>query len=117
MGVVGGLLYRMATQARQATLQTQLAQEQVRAAQQLALEQVRAAQQVADATVTQAELDQGRSALLQDEPDAQLHLARAYQRGDRSPSTAFLLARALEPRLAEQARLASTAGRTWSAAF
>src|SRR5262249_48650066 len=75
------------------------------------------ARDVNEATVTQAELEQGRSALLHDEPDAQLHLSRAYQRGDRSPSTAFMLARALQPRLAEQARLTSTSGRTWSAAF
>jgi WD40 repeat protein len=79
--------------------------------------QIRAARQLTEATITQAELDQGRSSLIHDEPEAPLHLVRAYQRGDRSPSTAFLLARALEPRLAEQARLKSTAGRTWSAAF
>jgi WD40 repeat protein len=71
---------------------------------------------VAEATVTQAELEQGRSALLHHEPDAQLHLAEAYRR-DRSRSTAFMLARALQPRLAEQARLASSAGRMWSAVF
>jgi WD40 repeat protein len=79
--------------------------------------QVRAARQLTEATITQAETDQGRSSLTHDEPEASLHLARAYQRGDRSPSTAFMLARALEPRLAERARLPSTAGRTWSAAF
>jgi len=59
-------------------------------------------------TLTRSELEQGRSALLHDEPDAQLHLGRAYQRGDHSPSTAFMLARDLQLRLAEQARLAST---------
>ncbi|HEX8106614.1 MAG TPA: protein kinase [Kofleriaceae bacterium] len=79
--------------------------------------QIRAARQVTEATITQAELEQGRSALLHEEPEAQLHLSRAYQRGDHSPSTAFMLARALQPRLAEQARLASIAGRMWSAAF
>jgi WD40 repeat protein/serine/threonine protein kinase len=81
------------------------------------LMQIRGARRVTEATITQAELDQGRSALLHDEPDAQLHLARAYQRGDRSPATEFMLARTIEPCLAEQARLASTAGRMWSAAF
>jgi WD40 repeat protein/serine/threonine protein kinase len=101
-----GLVYGVATQATQARLQTQLAQEQARSA-----------RQVTEATVAQAELDQGRSALLHDEPDAPVHLGRAYQRGDRSPSTAFMLARALQPRLAEQARLASTSGRTWSVMF
>ena len=113
LAVVGGLLYRAVEQARQARLETQLAQEQT----QIAQEQTRSTRDVSEATVTQAELEQGRSALLHDEPEAQLHLARAYQRGDRSPSTAFMLARALQPRLAEQARLPSTAGRMWSAAF
>ncbi|HEX8113025.1 MAG TPA: serine/threonine-protein kinase [Kofleriaceae bacterium] len=83
----------------------------------LAEQEARAARQLAEATITQAELDQGRSSLIHDEPEAQLHLSRAYQRGGHSPSTAFMLARALQPRLAEQARLASTAGRMWSAAF
>ena len=83
----------------------------------LAEQQARAAQQVAEATITQAELEQGRSALLHGEPDAQLHLAEAYKRGDHSPSTAFMLARALQPRLTEQARFTSIRGRTWSAVF
>jgi serine/threonine protein kinase len=96
---VGGLLYRAAMQA------------------QLAEEQTRMAREVSEATVTQAELEQGRSALLHGEPDASLHLSRAYQRGDRSSSTTFMLARALQPRLAEQARLPSSSGRMWSAMF
>jgi len=104
--VVGGSLYYAVTQARQATLQTKLAQEQIRLT-----------REVAEATVTQAELEQGRSALLHDEPEALLHLSRAYQRGERSPSTEFMLSRALQPRLAEHARLTSTFGRMWSAAF
>jgi hypothetical protein len=82
-----------------------------------AMMQASAARQVTEATITQSELDQGRSALLHDEPEAPVHLGRAYQRGDHSPSTAFMLARALQPRLAEQARFASTSGRMWSAAF
>ena len=84
---------------------------------QLAQERARAAQQVTDATTRQAELEQGRSALLHGEPDAQLHLGRAYQRGDHSPSTRFMYARALQPKLAELARFASLSGRMWSAAF
>jgi WD40 repeat protein len=72
---------------------------------------------VAEATITQAELEQGRSALLHAEPEAQIHLGRAYQRGDHSPSTAFMLARALQPRLAEKARFASSFERMWSAVF
>ena len=79
--------------------------------------QSRADRRVMDATITQSELEQGRSALLHDEPEASVHLGRAYQRGDQSPSTAFMLARALQPRLAEQLLLRSTSGRTWSAAF
>jgi WD40 repeat protein/serine/threonine protein kinase len=71
---------------------------------------------VAEATVTRAELEQGRSALLHNEPDAQRHLADAYRR-DHSPLTAFMLARALQPRLAERARFASTFERMWSAEF
>ncbi|HMG57960.1 MAG TPA: serine/threonine-protein kinase, partial [Kofleriaceae bacterium] len=76
----------------------------------------RAAQQVTDATVTQSELEQGRAALLHNEPEAGRHLAEAYRR-DHSPSTAFMLARALQPRLAERARLTSTFERMWSAMF
>jgi WD40 repeat protein/serine/threonine protein kinase len=110
MIVFGVFQYRAAMQTRmaeqQAALQTRLAQEQTRSA-----------QQVAEATVTQAELEQGRSALLHGEPEAPLHLGRAYHRGDHSPSTAFMLARALQPKLAEQARFASSFGRMWSAAF
>jgi WD40 repeat protein len=120
MIAIGGFLYRAATQARQARMETQLAQEQTLLAQEqtlLAQEQARSAREVSEATVTQAELEQGRSALLHDEPEAAAHLGLAYQRGDHSPSTAFMLARALQPRLAEQARLPSTAGRTWSATF
>jgi WD40 repeat protein len=70
---------------------------------------------VAEATITQVE--QGRSALLHGEPDALLHLAEAYRQGDHSPGTAFMLARALQPRLTEQARFASSFGRMWSAVF
>jgi WD40 repeat protein/serine/threonine protein kinase len=107
-----------------AVMETRLAQEQAHSAQRaaeattrLAQEQARSAQQVAAVTTTQAELEQGRSALLHGEPDAQMHLAEAYKRGERSPSTAFMLARALQPRLTEQARFTSTAGRMWSAEF
>jgi len=102
---VGALLYRAEMHEQQAALQTRLAQEQTRAAQHLA-----------EATATESELEQGRSALLHGEPDAQRHLTEAYRR-DRSPSTAFMLARALQPRLAEQARLPSSFGRMWSATF
>jgi WD40 repeat protein len=74
------------------------------------------AEQRAEAAVTQSELEQGRSALLHNEPGAAKHLMAAYRR-DPAPSTEFMLARALEPRLAEQVRFKSTSGRAWSATF
>jgi len=80
--------------------------------------QTRAARQIAEMSIRQAEVEQGRQALLNhDSAEAQLHLAEAYRRGDHSPGVAFMLSRALQPRLAEQARFASTKGRMWSAAF
>jgi WD40 repeat protein/serine/threonine protein kinase len=82
----------------------------------LAEQQVRAAQQVAEATATQSELEQGRAALLHNEPEARIHLAEANRRAP-SPMTAFMLARAMQPRLAEQAYFASSSGRMWSATF
>jgi WD40 repeat protein len=73
---------------------------------------------MAEQIAAQAEVEQGRQALLHDDSaEAQRHLAEARRRGDHSPGTAFMLARALQPRLAEEARFASTAGRMWSAAF
>jgi WD40 repeat protein/serine/threonine protein kinase len=84
---------------------------------QLAEERARSAQQVVEATKTQAELDQGQAALLHGELGAQIHLGRAYQRADHSPSTKFMYARSLQPKLAEQGRFASSFGRMWSAAF
>ena len=101
--VLAGLEYRADTEAGRAQDQATLAQQQARMAEQ---------------EVTQAEAEQGRQALLHDESsEAQLHLAEAYRRGDHSPGMAFMLSRALQPRLAEQARLTSTKGRMWSAAF
>ncbi|HEX8114469.1 MAG TPA: protein kinase [Kofleriaceae bacterium] len=82
----------------------------------LAEQQARAARQVTEATITQSELEQGRAALLHNEPEALPHLAEAYRRAP-SPSTAFMLARAMQPRLAEQARFQSSFGRMWSATF
>jgi len=88
-----------------------------RMVEQQAQEQSRSARQMAEVTRTQSELEQGRSALNHNEPEAQVHLTEAYQRGERSKATEFMLARALQPRLAEQARFASAKGRMWSAAF
>jgi len=79
--------------------------------------QTRLAQGVTDATITRAELEQGRAALLHSEPEAALHLGKAYDRGDHSASTAFMLARALQPQMSEQARFSSSFGRMWSATF
>ena len=92
--------------------QTRLAQEQTK----LAQEQARSTQRVAEATITQAELEQGRSALLHGEPEALSDLTEAYKH-DPSPTTAFMLARSMQPRFAEQARFASTYGRMWWATF
>jgi WD40 repeat protein len=98
--VIGGVL---ALVEYRAALKTGMAELKTRMAEQIA---------------TQAEVEQGRQALLHDDlGEAQQHLAEAYRRGDRSPGVAFMLARALQPRLAEQARFAATAGRMWSAAF
>ncbi|HEX8110338.1 MAG TPA: hypothetical protein VF516_21550, partial [Kofleriaceae bacterium] len=104
-GVFGALQVRSAMQADLAEQRTRLAEQRTRSAQQLA-----------ETRVTQAELEQGRAALLHGEPEAQAHLTEAYRR-DPSSSTAFMLARAIQPRLMEQARFASTHGRMWSAAF
>jgi WD40 repeat protein len=105
VGVLGALQYRSAMQAR-------VADEQAR----LATQEAQAARALASARTIEGELEQGRAALLHGEPEALPHLARAY-RGEPSPTTAFMLARAMEPRLAERARFTSTFGRMWWAAF
>jgi WD40 repeat protein/serine/threonine protein kinase len=88
-GVFGGLLYR-------AELQT------------------RTAEQIA----TESEVEQGRQALLHAEfNEAVVHFERAYQRGDRSSWVAFMLARALQPRMSELMRFTSSSGRMWTARF
>src|SRR4051812_34627566 len=48
---------------------------------------------------------------------AKVGLAEAYRRGDPSPGTAFMLARARQPLRAEQARFAANTGHMWAAAF
>src|SRR5262249_24566117 len=50
-------------------------------------------------------------------PEAVTHLERAYQGGEQSAGLKFMLARALQPRLAEHGRLMSSSGRIWSAVF
>jgi eukaryotic-like serine/threonine-protein kinase len=71
---------------------------------------------VADARAAEAALEQGRAALLHHEPEAQARLTEAYKR-EPSPSTAFMLARAIQPRLEEEAQFASTFGRMLWATF
>ncbi|HEU4727706.1 MAG TPA: WD40 repeat domain-containing serine/threonine-protein kinase [Kofleriaceae bacterium] len=86
--------------------------------------ETRIAQQRADdaehearATALTAEIEQGRAALLgQDYAAAQAHLGEAWRSGDRSRSTAFMLARAIQPLRAELAQLTG-AGRMWSASW
>lgn len=84
----------------------------------VAQQQAQMTVQLAEAKATQAEVEQGRQALLHDESaEAQQHLAEAYRRGEHSPGVAFMLARALQPRMAEQARFPASVGHMWSAAF
>jgi serine/threonine protein kinase/WD40 repeat protein len=104
-GAFGALAYR-------SVMQADLAEQRAR----LAEQQTRTAQQLAEVRVTQSELEQGRAALLHGEPEAQAHLTEAYKR-DPSSTTAFMLARSMQPRLMEQARFASTFGRMHWAAF
>jgi hypothetical protein len=83
-----------------------------------AVERARDAQNVSEAKQTATKVEQGRAALLHGEIDeARQHLGEAWQRGERSFGMAFMLARALQPRLAELATFSSISGRMWSAAF
>jgi eukaryotic-like serine/threonine-protein kinase len=104
LGVLGGFLLYASMKARHETL---------RHAQELAQEHAQAAERL----ITQLEVEQGRQALRDDMAEARVHLTEAYKRGDHSPGVKFMLARSLQPQLAEQARFASTTGRMWSAAF
>ena len=104
-GAFAGLQYRSATQAELADQRARFAEHQARTAHQLA-----------EVRVTESELEQGRAALLHGEPEAQAHLTEAYRR-DPSPTTAFMLARAIQPRLIEQARLPASYGRMLWATF
>jgi WD40 repeat protein len=93
---------------------------QYRAVMQTRMLQDRAMMQtrMADQIVTEAEVEQGRQALLHGESsEAVRHLEQAYERGDHSPGVAFMLARALQPRMSELARFTSSSGRMWSAVF
>jgi eukaryotic-like serine/threonine-protein kinase len=73
---------------------------------------------MAEQIATESAIAQGWQALLHGESsEAARYLDQAYQRGDRSSGVAFMLARALQPRMAELARLPSSSGRMWSATF
>jgi eukaryotic-like serine/threonine-protein kinase len=104
-GTLAGVQYRSTMRSRLAESSARIAETERRAA--LAL---------AEAKVTESELEQGRAALLHGESEALTHLSEAYRR-DPAPTTAFMLSRSIAPRLAERARLSSTHGRTWWAAF
>jgi WD40 repeat protein len=111
MSGFGVLLMRTRMTERQAELQAEL---QTR----LAQEQTRAARELAETRVTESEREQGRGALLHGEmAEALQHLSEAWRRGDRSSTTEFMLARALEPRLAELAKFSPISRRMWSAAW
>jgi WD40 repeat protein len=61
--------------------------------------------------------EQGRHALLDGKSmEALVYLGQAYNSGDASPAVRFMLARAMQPRLSERARLTSKS-RMWSAMF
>jgi WD40 repeat protein/serine/threonine protein kinase len=78
----------------------------------------RMADQNATQNATESEIEQGRQALIHGESrEAVRHLEQAYQRGDHSPGVVFMLARALQPRMSELSRFASSSGRMWSAMF
>jgi WD40 repeat protein len=80
--------------------------------------QAQLTRQFADLSATQAEVEQGRQALVHgDSEEARLHLGQAYARGDHSSGVAFMLARALQPRVVARAQFASASGRMLSARF
>jgi WD40 repeat protein len=71
-----------------------------------------------DRLAIESEVEQGRQTLIRgDSIEAARHLEQAYQRGEHSSGVAFMLARALQPRMSELARFTSSSGRMWSAAF
>jgi len=73
---------------------------------------------MAEQLVIQAKVEQGRAALLHDETaQARRSLGEAYRLGDHSPEVTYMLARALQPLMAEQARFEAAKGRMWSTAW
>jgi WD40 repeat protein/serine/threonine protein kinase len=108
-GVVLASAVHTTMQARLAETEARVAETEARAAREIAEAKI-------EAKISESELEQGRAALLHGEPEAQRHLAEAYKR-DPAPATAFMLARAMQPRLNELARLQGTYGRMWWATF
>jgi hypothetical protein len=102
--------------AGRAAMQARLAETEARAAREVAETEARAARELTEAKISESELEQGRAALLHGEPEAQRHLAEAYKR-DPVLATAFMLARAMQPRLTELARLQGTYGHMRWATF
>ncbi|HEX8113840.1 MAG TPA: protein kinase, partial [Kofleriaceae bacterium] len=73
---------------------------------------------MSDRVAIESDVEQGRQALLHGESiEAVRHLEQAYQRGEHSSEVAFMLARALQPRMSELAHFTSSSGRMWSAVF
>jgi WD40 repeat protein/serine/threonine protein kinase len=73
---------------------------------------------MAEKNAIDSDIEQGRQGLIHGEShEAVRHLEQAYQRGEHSPGVKFMLARALQPRMSELARFASSSGRMWSAMF
>jgi len=92
-------------------------QFRARSEQRLAEQRAADAHELARQTALTAEVEQGRAALLAgDMSGAQQHLGAAWNAGDHSEPTAFMLARALQPVRAELARLPGS-GRMWSATW
>lgn len=88
-GALGGYAYRQATRA-----------------------------EMTERLLVESEVERGRSGLLHGElASARQHLLEAHRRGDQTEATNFMLARAMQPRLAEQAVLHATSGRMWATAW
>ena len=84
----------------------------------LARQRATDAEHEARATAMTSEVEQGRAALLGgDTQGAVGHLGEAWRMGERSGSTAFMYARALQPFRAERAKLPAAHGRMWSASW
>ena len=83
-----------------------------------AMHETRSARELAEARLTAGYVEQGRQALLDSKHSAAAaYLSAAWQRGERSPAVAFMLAGAVEALRPERLRLAGHDGTVWGAAF